>query len=154
MTKQQRQPAKRFTHNRQSASRRGYDRRWQNARKFFLKNNPLCVVCKANGILTEATVVDHIKPHNGDKNLFWNEKNWQPLCASCHSKKTNRQDGGFGNRPASVKVTQYPRGNVWLGDGTPGGRSESLEAVNCRPGASLYVGFRELNTGGRNETRD
>jgi 5-methylcytosine-specific restriction endonuclease McrA len=29
-------------------------------------------------------VVDHIIPHKGDKALFWDEKNWQPLCKYCH----------------------------------------------------------------------
>ncbi|WP_186318376.1 HNH endonuclease, partial [Bacillus pumilus] len=23
--------------------------------------------------------------------------NWQPLCASCHNRKTAKEDGGFGN---------------------------------------------------------
>jgi 5-methylcytosine-specific restriction protein A len=29
--------------------------------------------------------------------LFWDQSNWQPLCHTCHSKKTAREDGGFGN---------------------------------------------------------
>ncbi|HWL55465.1 MAG TPA: HNH endonuclease [Paracoccus sp. (in: a-proteobacteria)] len=37
-------------------------------------------MCGAN-----ATLVDHIKPHRGDKALFWNWNNWQALCAPCHS---------------------------------------------------------------------
>ncbi|WP_353056028.1 hypothetical protein [Mesobacillus subterraneus] len=28
--------------------------------------------------------------------LFWNVHNWQSLCASCHSSKTVKEDGGFG----------------------------------------------------------
>jgi len=32
-----------------------------------------------------ATVVDHRIPHRGDKRLFWDRNNWEPLCASCHS---------------------------------------------------------------------
>jgi 5-methylcytosine-specific restriction endonuclease McrA len=27
-----------------------------------------------------ATIVDHIKPHRGDQNLFWDQTNWQALC--------------------------------------------------------------------------
>ena len=34
------------------------------------------------------TLVDHIVPHRGDQALFWDEQNWQPLCKSCHDKKT------------------------------------------------------------------
>ncbi|RKJ07590.1 HNH endonuclease, partial [Butyricicoccus sp. 1XD8-22] len=42
--------------------------------------------------LTQATVVDHIKPHQGDQSLFWNENNWQPLCKRCHDRKTRTED--------------------------------------------------------------
>ena len=40
----------------------------------------------------KATVVDHITPHRGDKKLFWDEDNWQPLCKRCHDKKTMTED--------------------------------------------------------------
>lgn len=43
-----------------------------------------------------ANVVDHIKPHRGDKVLFWDSANWQPLCKECHDRKTATEDGGFG----------------------------------------------------------
>lgn len=71
-----------------SAAFRGYDRKWQAARKVYLQRNPLCSVCLKDGKLTPATVVDHIVPHRGDQRLFWDEKNWQPLCKSCHDRKT------------------------------------------------------------------
>jgi 5-methylcytosine-specific restriction protein A len=38
--------------------------------------------------LTPATAVDHIQPHRGDYELFWDSDNWQPLCATCHGRKT------------------------------------------------------------------
>jgi len=78
---------------RPSSARRGYGGKWQRESKAFLAANggKLCV-CKR-----PATVVDHIKPHRGDMKLFWDRGNWQPLCGSCHSRKTARQDGGFGN---------------------------------------------------------
>ena len=38
--------------------------------------------------LTPATVVGHIIPHRGNQKLFWDEKNWQPLCKDCHDRKT------------------------------------------------------------------
>jgi 5-methylcytosine-specific restriction protein A len=47
--------------------------------------------------VTEATDVDHIKPHKGDMTLFWDRTNWQSLCGPCHSAKTAAEDGGFGN---------------------------------------------------------
>ena len=82
---------------RETASKRGYNYAWQQARKKYLLDNPLCVHCEKNNRLTPATVVDHIKPHRGDAKLFWDKNNWQSLCASCHSVKTAKEDGGFGN---------------------------------------------------------
>ena len=79
-----------------SAAARGYDSRWQRARVIFLHKHPLCVACQQHGRLTAATVVDHVVPHRGDRELFWNEANWQPLCKPCHDEKTATEDGGFG----------------------------------------------------------
>ncbi|WP_193556406.1 HNH endonuclease signature motif containing protein [Paenibacillus lutimineralis] len=79
-----------------SAAARGYDGKWRKERAKFLKENPLCKHCYDEGELLEATVVDHIVPHKGDKKLFWNKKNWQPLCKRHHDSKTVREDGGFG----------------------------------------------------------
>ena len=67
---------------------RGYDASWRKARALFLRQHPLCAECRRNGRLTPATVVDHIVPHRGDKGLFWDQKNWQPLCKGCHDRKT------------------------------------------------------------------
>ncbi|MEC0092871.1 HNH endonuclease signature motif containing protein [Paenibacillus macquariensis] len=80
-----------------TAAQRGYDGVWRKARVGFLRKHPLCVHCLNGDRLTEATVVDHIKPHKGDKELFWDRNNWQPLCQKCHGIKTATEDGGFGN---------------------------------------------------------
>lgn len=90
--KQQRQDQRRGT-----AAQRGYNYKWQKAREVYLKQNPLCVTCDKDGEVTAATVVDHIIPHKGDQGLFWDVKNWQPLCKQCHDRKTVLEDGGFGN---------------------------------------------------------
>ncbi|WP_348271565.1 HNH endonuclease [Bosea sp. Leaf344] len=37
-----------------------------------------------------ATTVDHIIPHRGDRALFWNCANWQPLCTHCHNSAKQR----------------------------------------------------------------
>ncbi|ASS66565.1 HNH endonuclease signature motif containing protein [Paenibacillus sp. RUD330] len=87
----------RYDRERGSASKRGYDARWRAARADYLKRHPMCLYCYQRGIVTAATVVDHIIPHKGDKALFWDTRNWQPLCKSCHDSKTVREDGGFGN---------------------------------------------------------
>ncbi len=31
-----------------------------------------------------ATVVDHVVPHKGDADLFWDRDNWQPCCKWHH----------------------------------------------------------------------
>ena len=71
-----------------SAHERGYGARWQRARLAHLTQEPLCRACLTTGHTTAATVVDHIRPHRGDLDLFWNAANWQSLCARCHNTKT------------------------------------------------------------------
>ena len=74
-----------MTRTRSSAAL-GYGHRWQVARALFLRLNPLCRMCGQSGVLTPATVVDHITPHRGDPVLFWDQaNNWQPLCATHHA---------------------------------------------------------------------
>lgn len=72
--------------------------RYRNLRKNWIKGK-FCVKCIEDGRpLARATVLDHIVPHKGDYGLFWDKGNWQPLCATCHNRKTATEDGGFGNR--------------------------------------------------------
>lgn len=75
-----------------------YDRqRWQNLRRHQLRTHPLCAFCLKQGIVTPATVADHIEPHNDDINKFWLGK-LQSLCASCHSgAKQQIETQGFAN---------------------------------------------------------
>ncbi|WP_284641200.1 HNH endonuclease [Paenibacillus silviterrae] len=87
-----------YDKQRGSSYQRGYDSRWRKERLTFLLANPLCRHCLERQHLSEATVVDHIIPHRGDQRLFWDQSNWQALCDSCHSTKTAKEDGGFGNQ--------------------------------------------------------
>ena len=96
---------KRIDH-RLSASQRGYDVRWRSARELFLDNEPLCRNCTLKDIITGADVVDHIIPHRGDHELFWDQTNWQPLCYSCHSIKTTTID----NKLSDYQVAQLKAG--------------------------------------------
>lgn len=85
-----------------SAAERGYGSRWQRYREWFLSQpeNALCRICeRKRGKVTAATVVDHIIPHKGDYNLFWDPDNHQPACKPCHDAKTASEDGGFGRAP-------------------------------------------------------
>lgn len=85
-------------HPHDRSHQRLYDRRWQRARRRFLRQaeNYFCGVCAAEGIVTPATIVDHRIPHHGDERLFWDNTNWRALCKSHHDRKTATQDGGFG----------------------------------------------------------
>jgi len=77
-----------YDSGREHSAARGYGRRWKRARESFLNQYPLCVRCHNAGVLVAATEVDHITPHCGDMDLFWDVSNWQPLCKHCHSVKT------------------------------------------------------------------
>ena len=88
--------------HRAGSAERGYGWRWRKAREGFLRHHPLCKMCQAVGVVRAATDVDHIVPHRGDKTIFWDSSNWQPLCHGCHSSKTARKDGGFNNRSTSA----------------------------------------------------
>jgi len=68
-----------------SAASRGYDRRWRKVSKLWLDEEPARAWC---GCGAPATLVDHIVPHRGDVELFWDESNWQGMCESCHNAKT------------------------------------------------------------------
>jgi len=61
---------------------------WERLRLSFLSENPLCVMCLEEGISKMAKVVDHIKPHKGNKEEFFDLNNLQALCKRHHDKKT------------------------------------------------------------------
>ncbi|MFG7051636.1 HNH endonuclease [Burkholderia pseudomallei] len=90
---------RRVDEQRGSANERGYTHRWRKAREHYLRLHPLCecAECRAAGHITPAQVVDHIIPHRGDMQLFWDQSNWQAMSKRCHDRKTARENGGFGN---------------------------------------------------------
>lgn len=72
-------------------------KQWKDVRKAQLQKYPLCAHCFEAHVHTTATCVDHkiamaVGGHPVDPD------NLESLCQSCHSKKTIRRDGGFGNR--------------------------------------------------------
>ena len=84
---------------------------WQAIRRRVLAGEPLCRTCKANGLLTVATVVDHWDEdptNNRDDNLV-------PTCASCHNRKTRAAQGekiasnraATARRPNSARATAH-----------------------------------------------
>lgn len=79
---------------RPTAQARGYTSRWQKASKTYLASHPVCAGVLPSGAecLRPAQCVDHVRPHRGDWSLFWDSGNWQPLCLSCHNRKTATED--------------------------------------------------------------
>jgi 5-methylcytosine-specific restriction protein A len=65
---------------------------WQAIRKNQLQSNPLCAYCLRLGIVTQATIGDHIKPHRGDFRLFFDASNVQSLCKPCHDSVKAREE--------------------------------------------------------------
>jgi 5-methylcytosine-specific restriction protein A len=94
MTK--RESARLADRRRGSARARGYTGAWDKAAKAFRQAHPLCRLCLERGRTVAARVVDHIKPHRGDRDLFWDVKNWQSLCSRCHdSVKQSEERLGY-----------------------------------------------------------
>lgn len=84
-----------YEKQRGSAADRGYNRRWQKASRLFLQD-PRNWYC-ACGCGRMADLVDHKIAHKGDKALFWDKSNWQPMAKGCNSRKAAATEGGFGN---------------------------------------------------------
>ena len=62
---------------------------WRKLRRSVLSGEPLCRMCTAQGKTVVATDLDHRDNDPSNNDLV----NLQPLCASCHSRKTNRDMG-------------------------------------------------------------
>lgn len=75
---------RRYDQQRGTRTERGYDNRWIKARAAYLAKHPLCVYCQRSGRVTAAAIVDHVIPHRGDMQLFWDSDNLQSLCKTHH----------------------------------------------------------------------
>jgi 5-methylcytosine-specific restriction endonuclease McrA len=65
---------------------------WQRLRYHQLRANPVCKYCEAQGRVELATIVDHIKPHKGDEELFFDPDNLQSLCKTHHDSTKQREE--------------------------------------------------------------
>lgn len=127
------------------AAARGYNYRWQKYRLTFLAKNPLCVRCLETGVITPGTVVDHIIPHMGDYEAFWDEDNHQTLCKTCHDLKTLTEDG-YGNinphRPNFLKASAIP---LTIVCGPPGSGKTKYVNDHKQPG-DIVIDLDEIKS--------
>ena len=101
--------SKRHDERRGSARQRGYDGRWEKARKAYLAKHPLCVCCAAHGVVNAARVLDHVEPHKGDKAKFWNSSMWQGLCEWCDKSLKRPIENDWVARGGPVAVLHLNR---------------------------------------------
>ena len=64
---------------------------WQRRRRLQLLEHPLCKFCADGGVVTRASVVDHVEPHRGDWNKFV-LGDLQSLCKRCHDSIKQRHE--------------------------------------------------------------
>ena len=64
-----------------------HSKAWRMTRKFYIKDNPLCEMCKRKGETTAAQMVDHIKQISLGGSML-HHSNLQSLCNKCHAKKS------------------------------------------------------------------
>ncbi len=125
-----------------SASARGYGRPWQALRLSHLALHPICQHCSDRGVITEATEVDHVTPHGGDRSLLMDRGNLMSLCKPCHSRKTVAEDGGLGHAPVArgEAIGAAPRTSQASGDHAAGVRHGDAAGDYGDPGAGRKVG--------------
>jgi len=80
-------PKRRYAHHFYNNQNIYWTNRWKRARAVVLSEEPLCRRCAQFGIVTEATVVDHIYEIKDGADPF-DRSLMQPLCRSCHNAKT------------------------------------------------------------------
>lgn len=95
------------------ASKGMYGYRWQRAREEWLRAHPLCIMHRKLGRIVKGTVVDHKVPHRGDPTLFWDQANWQTLCASCHNAHKQSQEATGRERGCSTDGMPLDPAHHW-----------------------------------------
>jgi hypothetical protein len=64
---------------------------WRRRRLLQLRHEPLCAFCIERGVVTPATIADHIVPHRGNWTAF-RLGPLQSLCNDCHVRLKHRLD--------------------------------------------------------------
>ena len=65
---------------------------WKDIRiKALVRDEMMCVICRRNGVDTQAKEVDHIIELQDRQDLAYKLDNLQSLCKTCHSIKTAKE---------------------------------------------------------------
>ena len=90
---QRRQQRKDFDKRRYSEHDRSFygSQAWLRLRAWVLASEPLCRECLRLKAVRAATVVDHIIDRRKAPDRALDPTNLQPLCKSCHDRKTARE---------------------------------------------------------------
>ena len=91
--------------------------RWTELRRRVLSAQPLCERCKAEGIITAATVVHHITPveygmtYAEKRRLCYDPANLMALCHDCHVK-THTEMGRSGKAATQRRNAEQVAGII------------------------------------------
>lgn len=95
------------TDQRKAAADKYNTTQWRTLRQIQLSTYPICAGCKADGIITPASHVDHIFPWNQIGEHAFTHNLYQSLCPSCHTSKTQLEQQGifraYGDRDYGVE---------------------------------------------------
>jgi len=69
-------------------------KRWYANRGKRLRDEPLCRMCAAEGKVGSAWIVDHIKPHKDNADLFFDYEDTQSLCVTHHNRDKHKEERG------------------------------------------------------------
>lgn len=75
--------------NRHSKYKYLYDTKWRVYSVNFRLKHPKCAICGE-----PSEVVDHIKPHMGNRDIFWDKRLHQALCKRCHDSDKAKIENG------------------------------------------------------------
>lgn len=75
------------------------NRKWRKFTKMYKEAHPLCCKCRVKGIVSPTEVADHLVRYVDSGQGFdldnLNEKDFQPLCKSCHDSKSGKEAHGY-----------------------------------------------------------
>jgi len=79
---------------------------WQRRCSHQLRIEPLCRFCLERGVVTPATVADHIESHHGDYNAF-RLGPLRSLCVECHNSLDAKNRAPIRSR-STVRADGWP----------------------------------------------